>query len=136
MSKAVIRHSERIYDFLLKLYPKRYRQEFDEEMKYVFSESLKDVYSEHGEQGIITLWARTMIDTRQSLVAQYIENQNEGGSMKTKSNDILMQNKVFLWIALATGLILLVPLIAMQLSDEVVWSLLDFATAGALLFGT
>jgi hypothetical protein len=77
-----------------------------------------------------------MIDTRQSLVAQYIENQNEGGSMKTKSNDILIQNKVFLWIALATGLILLVPLIAMQLSDEVVWSLLDFATAGALLFGT
>ena len=55
--------------------------------------------------------------------------------MKTKSNDIIMQNKVFIWIALATGLILLIPLIAMQFSDEVVWTLLDFATAGALLFG-
>ncbi len=56
--------------------------------------------------------------------------------MKTKSPDIIIQNKVFIWIALATGLILLIPLIAMQFSDGVVWTSLDFATMGALLFGT
>ncbi len=56
--------------------------------------------------------------------------------MKTKSNDIIMQDRVFIWIALATGLILLIPLVAMQFSDEVVWTLFDFATAGALLSGT
>jgi hypothetical protein len=39
-------------------------------------------------------------------------------------------------IALATALILLVPLLAMQFTDQVVWTPLDFAVAGALLFGT
>lgn len=55
--------------------------------------------------------------------------------MKTKNNDIIMQNKVFLWVALATGLILLIPFWAMQFAGGVNWTLLDFATAGVLLFG-
>jgi hypothetical protein len=56
--------------------------------------------------------------------------------METRNADIFMQNKVIIWIALATGLILLVPLLAMQFTDEVAWTLSDFVTAGALLFGT
>jgi hypothetical protein len=38
-------------------------------------------------------------------------------------------------IVLGTALILLLPLLAMQFTDDVVWTLLDFATAGALLVG-
>lgn len=56
--------------------------------------------------------------------------------MKTKGDDIIMQNKVFAWIALATGFILLVPLIAMQFTGEVNWTLSDFVIAGTLLSGT
>jgi hypothetical protein len=56
--------------------------------------------------------------------------------MKAKNTDIILQNKVFLWIALATGGILLIPLIAMQFTGEVNWTLLDFVTMGFLLFGT
>lgn len=50
--------------------------------------------------------------------------------------DIIMQNRVFVWIAVATGLILSVPLIAMQFTSEVNWTLSDFVVMGALLFGT
>lgn len=39
-------------------------------------------------------------------------------------------------LALATGLLLLVPLVGMQFSDEIVWTLSDFIIAGVLLFGT
>lgn len=39
-------------------------------------------------------------------------------------------------LALATGFILLIPLVAMQFTDEVVWTLTDFIFAGTLLFGT
>ena len=39
-------------------------------------------------------------------------------------------------VALATALILLVPLVAMQITDEVDWGVADFALAGALLWGT
>lgn len=67
--------------------------------------------------------------------------------MKTKSTDIIMQNKIFSWIALATGSILLIPYLAMQYnwqvpdpgssaSDGVNWTLFDFIVMGTLLFGT
>jgi peptidoglycan/LPS O-acetylase OafA/YrhL len=39
-------------------------------------------------------------------------------------------------VALATILVLLVPLVGMQISDDVDWSLADFVLAGALLAGT
>jgi hypothetical protein len=39
-------------------------------------------------------------------------------------------------VAIATGLILLIPLIAMQFSEEVVWSASDFILMGILIFGT
>ena len=39
-------------------------------------------------------------------------------------------------VALATAFILLVPLLAMQFTDEVAWGVFDFAVAGALLGGT
>jgi hypothetical protein len=104
-------------------------------MRYVFSESLKDTYAESGEKGILALWARTMIDAGKSLLIQHVENQKGNNFMKSKGTDILMQNKIFLWIALAIGFILLIPLIAMQFDSGVVWSVSDFVTAGALLFG-
>lgn len=66
--------------------------------------------------------------------------------MKEKNTDIIMQNKVFVWIALGTAAILLIPLIAMQfnwvkpdptnpLDQGVNWSLGDFVVMGTLLFG-
>lgn len=39
-------------------------------------------------------------------------------------------------LALVTGFLLLIPLIGMQFSDDVVWTLSDFIVAGTLLFGT
>jgi hypothetical protein len=39
-------------------------------------------------------------------------------------------------LAIVTGCILLIPLIAMQFNDEVDWGLFDFIFAGTLIFGT
>jgi len=43
--------------------------------------------------------------------------------------------KSILRLALATASLLLIPLLAMQFTQEVNWTLLDFAVAGTLLFG-
>src|SRR5688572_15862955 len=134
MSKVLIRPSERIYDFLVKFYPENYRFEFEEEMKYVFSESLKDAYSDHGLLGIIHLWVRTMIDAGQSLAIQHIENQKGSNFMNTK-NDFIMQNKVFIWLAIGTGLLLLIPLIGGLVTDNWQWGFFDFVFMGGLIFG-
>lgn len=104
-------------------------------MKFVFSESLRDAYRENGEVGILTLWIRTLTDTFTSLILQHVENRKGGETMKSKNTDIIKQNKVFLWIAAATGLILSIPLLAMQFTSEVNWDSTDFIIMGTLLFG-
>lgn len=55
--------------------------------------------------------------------------------MKTKSKDIIMQDKAFRRLSLTIGLILSIPLVMTQISDEWDWGLFDFIVIGALLFG-
>jgi hypothetical protein len=47
-----------------------------------------------------------------------------------------MKNKRLIYIVLSVALLLLIPLIAMQFTDEVKWTLSDFIAAGILLLGT
>ncbi|WP_052106594.1 hypothetical protein [Novilysobacter defluvii] len=47
----------------------------------------------------------------------------------------MARNSVFAWIALGTGLLLLIPLVAMQFTPEVVWTASDFLVMGVLIFG-
>ncbi|HZF63877.1 MAG TPA: hypothetical protein VEZ55_05320 [Chitinophagaceae bacterium] len=49
---------------------------------------------------------------------------------------MLTQNKRLVGIVLSVMLLLLVPLVAMQFTDEVNWSLFDFLIGGFLLLGT
>ncbi|TAK13294.1 MAG: hypothetical protein EPO32_05755 [Anaerolineae bacterium] len=56
--------------------------------------------------------------------------------MTTNSSNFIAQNKNIFRIALAVGLILLVPLTASLVSDDMAWTAFDFAFAGTVLFGT
>jgi hypothetical protein len=49
---------------------------------------------------------------------------------------VLTKNKRLSAILLTVVLLLLVPLVAMQFTSEVDWSVFDFAVAAVLLFGT
>jgi peptidoglycan/LPS O-acetylase OafA/YrhL len=46
-----------------------------------------------------------------------------------------MKNKRLFAILLTAALLLVIPLIAMQFTDEVKWTLFDFIAAAVLLFG-
>jgi hypothetical protein len=46
------------------------------------------------------------------------------------------KNKRLIIILLSAGALLLIPLLAMQFTNEVSWTLIDFVVAGILLFGT
>lgn len=56
--------------------------------------------------------------------------------MSTTINNFVLRNTAFAWIALVSGLVLLVPLFAMRFTAAVNWDPMDFIVMGALLFGT
>lgn len=129
--------SEAIYGFLVDhLYPKAYRQEFGEEMKYVFSETLASAQAQRGAAGVVRLWLNTVADIAASATRELADNHKGGNFMKQHAHDIIMQNRVFGWIAAGTASVLLAALIAMQFSDGMAWELFDFIVLGVLLFGT
>lgn len=49
---------------------------------------------------------------------------------------MLVQNKRLIGIVFTVAFLLLIPLVAMQLTNEVNWTLLDFGVATLLLLGT
>jgi peptidoglycan/LPS O-acetylase OafA/YrhL len=53
-----------------------------------------------------------------------------------KQNIMIERNKRLIGIVLTVGFILLIPLIAMQFTEEVNWTLSDFVVAGILLLTT
>ena len=55
------------------------------------------------------------------------------GRIKQKK---FMKNKSLIFIILVVALLLIIPLIAMQFTNEVNWNILDFIVAGILLLGT
>ena len=56
--------------------------------------------------------------------------------MHTENNTDHKRYPSIAGLALATGAVLLIPLTAMQFTEEVAWTLSDFIVAGILLFGT
>jgi hypothetical protein len=134
MNKAIVDKSQRLYAFSVKFYPKGYRKGLGRETQNVFSELLRDAYLENGESGVIRLWGKTIIDASKSIVKEHLENKKRNDQKGKK--DTMMQNKAFLWIAMATGFILLIPLTSMRFNSEVNWTLFDFILMGTLLFGS
>ena len=55
--------------------------------------------------------------------------------MNMRFNTLIMRNSVFAWMALTTGVILLVPFGAMQFTPAVHWDVMDFTVMGLLVFG-
>jgi hypothetical protein len=55
--------------------------------------------------------------------------------VKTGTDNVILRNLDFVCVVLVTGLILLIPAVAMQFGEDVKWDAADFLVAGFLLLG-
>jgi hypothetical protein len=108
------------YAKLLRLYSKPYYERFGKGMEQTFNDLLRERAEDN--KGLLgyTLW-------------MFVETS--AGIIKGNMTAMTMQHKSIIRVALATAFLLLLPLLAMQFTNEVDWDLADFAVAGALLFG-
>jgi hypothetical protein len=71
MKNTFLHQSEQLYRLLLRLYPEKFKRQFGDEMAFVFSESLRDAYEQHGGKGVLGLWCWTFLDLVTSLLTEH-----------------------------------------------------------------
>jgi hypothetical protein len=109
------------YGRLLRLYPETFRDRFAEEMEQTFL----DLCREHQTQGKGLF---------RFALGLFVETS--AGIFRERTAEMMSSKKKLARIALITASILLLPLVAMQFSDEVTWGGADFVVAGVLLFAS
>jgi hypothetical protein len=86
------------------------------------------------EQSFVDL-CRERAASRRGLfrLALWLFAETSTGVLRETTMSIAMHNKRLITILLAITFVLLLPAVAMRFTDEVSWTLFDFAVAGGLL---
>ena len=106
------------YALLLRLYPKSYRERFGEGIRQTFNDLLRERARE--ERGLFGFALWMFLETSVGIVRE-------------NTRHMTIQHKNIVCIVLGTAGLLLIPLVAMQFTDEVSWGQGDFIIMGALL---
>lgn len=115
------RRCRTLYAALVRLYPETFRRRFAESMEQTFH----DLCRERGETG------KSLFPFALGLFLE-----TSVGILSERTATPMLPRRKLVRLVLVTAFILSVPLVAMQFSDEVSWTVLDFVIGGALLFGT
>jgi len=119
-NETSIRALKRWYAVLLRLYPKAFRRQFAPSMEQTFEDMLRDRASTTKRSWNFVIWI--FIETFSGMVREHM-------------TVMMTHRRSFIRIAVVTGLLLLVPLVAMAFTDEVAWGPGDFLVAAVLIFG-
>lgn len=116
-----LKHYRRWYAWLLWLQPRSFHKRFGASMEQTFDDLLTERLEQGGNLFTLALWM--YLDTFAGIIKEYV-------------GAIMLEKKDMRDVGIGTAVILAIPLVAMQFSDEVVWTFGDFLIGGMLLMGT
>jgi uncharacterized protein involved in exopolysaccharide biosynthesis len=87
-NKSVVR-SQRIFERLLKAYPRRHREEYGVAMAQLFRDQCRDAWGEAGGWGLVKLWLRVLPDLVKTSVSEHLANLKEKGSIMKRLSTML-----------------------------------------------
>lgn len=64
--------SDRIYRVLLRVYPRRFREKYREEMALVFRDSCRQTYVDLGPRGLLRVWAAAAFDLVKNAPEEHV----------------------------------------------------------------
>lgn len=120
-SERTVRRYRKCYGWLLRLFPHAFRNRFGEGMEQTFHDLCREGAGE--SHGLHAVALRMMGDTLVQI-------------SKERSREMRNMRRGVAAVFAVTGLILMLPALAMRYSDEVNWNWFDFAVAGTLLLGS
>ena len=71
----IVAVSDRIYRVVLNVYPRGFRDEYQEEMALTMRDQVRESWARHGAVGVIALWLRVLLDTARSA---FVEHAKQG----------------------------------------------------------
>lgn len=123
--------SQRLYRWLLQLYPHGYRATYEEQMFHLFTDQCREVSKQQGSSGRLFLWLRTLMDLGTTVVREHLSDPNaKVGLLEAAPNKPLPWKGVLL--VLIPGLIFFVSQIE-QVTSNNDWFFLAFYRAGYFL---
>jgi hypothetical protein len=104
----LITFSVRVYQALLNSYPAKFQQEYGLQMVQVFQDCCLRALRQGGSNGMVRLWAVTLLDLIQSVISEHAQKEIE---MKKEMNpeDIRMAGWALIWgaVTFVSSLLLL-----------------------------
>ncbi len=123
--------SQRLYRWLLQLYPQEYRANYELEMFRLFTDQCQEAYKQRGRLGILSLWLRTLVDVGVSAIREHLSDPNSKvGLLEAAPNAPLPWKGVLL--VLIPGLIFFASQVE-QVTSGNDWFFLAFYRAGYFL---
>jgi hypothetical protein len=104
----IVAFSVRAYQALLIAYPAKFQQEYGSQMVQVFQDCCVRTVHQKGTNGMIKLWAVTLLDLLQSAISEHAHKEIEM-KKEMKPEDIRMAGWALIWgaVAFIIGILLL-----------------------------
>jgi hypothetical protein len=96
----IVAFSVKVYQALLVVYPTKFQQEYGLQMAQVFQDCCLRAFRQNGTDGMLKLWAITLLDLIQSVISEHAHKEIQM-KKEMKPEDIQLAGSALIWSAVA-----------------------------------